>query len=93
MLLWWRDFLFFLFPLVEKKKDNKDGGRWGKKRDLINELQHPRAGSLAAPGSCSGLRECDANCFFPSCICVPLRPHCPCGRGGISAQALSLIFH
>lgn len=92
MLLWWRDFLFFLFPLVgEKKKDNKDSGRWGKKRDLINELQHPRAGPLTAPGSCSGLGMQIA--FFPPYIRVPRQTHCPCGRGGVSAQALSLIFH
>lgn len=69
MLLWWRDFLFFLFPLVGKRKDNKDSERWRRKerRDLINELQHLRRGGLAAgaggSGVCSALTDADG--FFP----------------------------
>lgn len=33
MLLWWRDFLFFLFPLVEKKKIIKTV-EGGEKREI-----------------------------------------------------------
>lgn len=56
--MWWRDFLFFLFPLVgEKNTDNKDSERWRRKerRDVINELQHLRRDGPAAGGGGSGV--------------------------------------
>lgn len=56
--MWWRDFLFFLFPLVgEKKRYNKGSEKWRRKerRDLINELQHLRRGALTAGGGDSGV--------------------------------------
>lgn len=45
-----------------------------------------------APGSCSGLHVRDAD-RFPPHVCVPLQTHRACGEGGVSAQALPLIFH
>lgn len=87
--MWWRDFLFFLFPLVGGKKDNKDRERCRRKerRDLINELQHLRRGGLTAGGGDSGLCSAlmDADGFF---LCFT--PH---GVPGLQGQGRAQPFN
>lgn len=93
MLLWWRDFLFFLFPMAEKLYifiKTVAGGR-EERRDLIDESQ--RLGGAALPAGWWPRGDTDVLLRTLGTGCTLLPRGCATAWGaGLSPQALSWVF-
>lgn len=94
MLLWWRDFLSFLFPMAEKIiYIYKDGGRWGReeRRDLIDESQRPGGGALTAGWWPRGDTDVLLRTLGRGCTLLP-RGCATSWGAGLPPQVLSCFF-